>query len=229
MAKTNKNILGDQRGKIGKIVGRVVKGEQMFSAAPGRRGSEASEKQRAHRARFSAIVKMGKPLKGALKVGMKISASKRHLQSPFNLFVNRNMQHTTYDAETGLATPDYESIILAEGVVPFVTFAAPSFTEPLQVTVGFSGNGDCPGALENDTVYVVAYCPELVQSALGLAPRSAETVSVRMPSTWSGKTVHLWGFVRTSVTMPTEIEEYGMDLVPGGCSASSYVGSGNVS
>jgi hypothetical protein len=226
MAKTNKNILGDQRGKIGKVVGRVVEGEQMYSSAPGPRGSEGTAKQKEHRARFSAITRMGKPLKGAIKIGMKVSASKKHLQSPFNLFVNRNLQHTTYNAETGLATPDYEAIILSEGDIPFVTFAEPTFTEPQTITITFNGNSDCPGAMEEDIIYGVAYCPDLVQSAMGTAVRSAETLTITVPKTWTGKTIHIWGFAKTSVTRVIEIENYGMVLVPDACSVSAYVGSG---
>lgn len=229
MSKTSKNILGDQRGKIGKVVGRVREGEQMYSAAPGPRGSHATPKQREYRARFSAVVKMGKPLKGAIKIGMKESASKKHLQSPFNLFVTHNLRHTTYDDVTGLAVPDYEAIVLSEGVIPFVSFEAPSFAEPLKVTVAFNGNDDYPGALAEDTVYAVAYAPDLSQSAMGIAARSADTVSIVVPSSWRGKTIHIWGFVRTSVTMLTEIEEYGLALEPGGCSSTSYIGTGEVS
>lgn len=228
MAKTNKNILGDQRGKIGKVVGRVVEGEQIYSANPGPRGSSATPKQKEHRARFSAITRMGKPLKGAIKIGMKLSASKKHLQSPFNLFVNHNLNHTSYDAESGIATPDYESIVLSEGTVPFVTFETPTFAEHLKVAVGFNGNSDCPGALEEDAVYVVAYCPDLIQCAMGIAVRSAETVVITVPPTWSGKTIQIWGFVRTSVSEPMELENYGLDLMPGACSITSYVGSGVV-
>ncbi len=228
MSKTSKNILGDQRGKIGKIVGRVLEGEQMYSAAPGPRGSHATPKQKEHRARFSAVVKMGKPLKGAIKIGMKESASKKHLQSPFNLFVTHNLRHTTYDAVTGLATPDYEAIELSEGKIQFVTFEAPSFAESLKISVAFNGNTDYPGALAEDTVYAVAYAPDLMQSAMGIAARSADTVSITVPSSWRGKTIHIWGFVRTSVTMLTEIEEYGLELEPGGCSNTSYIGTGEV-
>ncbi len=228
MSKTSKNILGDQRGKIGKVVGRVREGEQMYSAAPGPRGSNATPKQKEYRARFSAVVRMGKPLKGAIKIGMKESASKKHLQSPFNLFVTHNLRHTTYDAGTGLATPDYEAIELSEGDIPFVTFEAPTFAESLKVSVSFNGNDDCPGALEEDAVYAIAYSPDLRQSAMGIAARSNDQVTIDVPSSWRGKTIHIWGFVRTSVTLVTEIEEYGIKLAPGDCSNSSYIGSGTV-
>lgn len=225
MAKTSKNILGDQRGKIGKVVGRVVEGVQMFSAAPGPRGSNGTQ----HRARFAAVVRLGKPLKGTIEIGMKLSAAKKHLQSPFNIFVNHNLKHTIYNGSTGLAEPVYEAIELSEGDIPIVAFATPSFSEPQKVTVTFSGNADVPGAREDDTVYAVAFCPDLMQQAMGTAARSAESVTINMPSTWRGKEIHLWGFVRTSVSFPTEIEEYGIRLLPGACSMSGYIGTGEVS
>ena len=78
-------------------------------------------------------------------------------------------------------------------------------------------------------VYAVAYAPDLSQSAMGIAARSADTVSIVVPSSWRGKTIHIWGFVQTSVTMLTEIEEYGIELAPGGCSNASYIGTGEVS
>lgn len=229
MSKTSKNILGDQRGKIGKVVGRVVAGEQIYSAAPGPRGSKATQRQKEHRARFAAVVRMGKPLKIIINIGLKLSAAKKRLQSPFNLFVNHNLKHTIYDGGTGLAEPDYEDIELSEGIVPYVTFATPSFAETLKVSVTFSGNADYPGALADDTVYAVAYCPDLVQSATGTAVRSAETVTVNLPPSWRSKTVHLWGFVRTSVATVMEVEEYGIALQPGACSVSSYIGTGEIS
>lgn len=228
MAKTSKNILGDQRGKIGKVVGRVVEGVQMFSAAPGPRGSNGTQRQKEHRTRFAAVVHMGKPMKGAIKIGMKLCASKKRMQTPFNLFVNHNLKHTIYDGSTGLAEPVYEAIELSEGDIPPVTFSTPSFAEPQKVTVTFSGNADAPEALEEDAVYAVAYCPTLLQRAMGTAVRSAETVTINMPSTWRGKEIHLWGFVRTSVSIPTEIEEYGIELLPDACSSSSYIGTGEV-
>lgn len=228
MSKTSKNILGDQRGKIGKVVGRVVEGEQMYSAAPGPRGSEGSAKQKEHRARFAAITTMGKPLKGAIRIGFKKAASSKHLQSSFNLFVNRNFKHTIYDPLTGTATPTYADIVLAEGQVPFVNYAIPSFETHLQISIGFTGNDNYPGAFDDDTVYAIAYCPDLAQSAMGIAARSAETLTITVPTPWEGKTVYLWGFTLTSVEEKLEVEGFGFDLMPGCCSVSTYIGSGTV-
>ena len=200
----------------------------MYSAAPGLRGSSASPKQKEHRARFSTIIRMSKPLKGAIKIGMKESASKRHLLSPSNLFVNHNLQHTTYDTATGSATPIYSEIILAEGEVPYASFGTPSLDVPQQVTVTFTGNNDWPGAFEDDKIYAVAYCPDINQSALAFTERSTGTVTIQLPSNWTGKTFHLWGFALTSVTEKYELESYGIAIIPGECSSSVYIGSGMI-
>ncbi len=228
MSKTNKNILGDQRGKIGKVVGRVVEGVQMYSATPGSRGGACTQKQREHRARFSAIAKMGKPLKGIIKIGMRETASTKRLQSPFNIYLHQNLQHTLYNEETGIATPVFSDIVLAEGIVPYVTFGSPTFEEGQQVTIPFTGNIDWPGAFDEDSVYAVAYCPDLILSATSIALRSADSLSFTLPSNWAGKTIHLWGFTQSSVTTKIEIEKYGMTLTPGCCSSSIYIGSGVV-
>lgn len=229
MAKTSKNVLGDQRGKIGKVVGRVVEGEQIYSSRPGPRGSAGTLKQKSHRAKFSAIAKTGRAMKGAIKIGLGYTAASKHLQSPFNIYVKRNIEHVNYNAETGVATPVYADIILSEGIVPYVTFGTPSFAESHQVTVSFTGNTDWPGAFEEDKVYVIAYCPDLVQSAMAIVTRSTETVTIQLPSNWEGKTIHLWGFALTSVTEKRELPEYGMEIDCGECSLTTYIGSGTVS
>lgn len=229
MSKTSKNVLGDQRGKIGKVVGRVLEGEQVYSSRPGPRGSAGTQKQKSHRARFSAIARMGGPLKGAIKIGMRQTASTKHLQSPFNIFVNRNIEHVNYNAETGVATPVYADIVLSEGIIPYATYGTASFAEALQVTVTFTGNTEWPGAFEDDKVYVVAYSPDLVQSDMAFVTRSTGTVTLNLPPNWTGKTIHLWGFAQTSVSEKIELEEYGMVIVPGGSSLSTYIGSGVVS
>lgn len=60
MAKTSKNVLGDQRGRIGKVVGKVIDGVQMYSAHTDAVKNPRSEKQIAHRARFAEAIRIGK-------------------------------------------------------------------------------------------------------------------------------------------------------------------------
>lgn len=229
MSKTSKNILGDQRGKIGKVVGKVVDGVQMYSAYTESVRNPRTAKQIAHRARFATAIAIGKAMKGAINVGLKNIAANRKLQSAFNVFIHENMPHITYNPETGVTTPDYAHITMAEGNTPHVSFGALSFSEALTVSVTFTGNSDIPGANDDDSVYLLVYAPALGRSMMTIAGRSTGSVSVTLPATWAGETVHVWGFVRTSVKEPTTIDTYGITLRPDGCSESSYLGSGMVS
>lgn len=228
MSKTSKNILGDQRGRIGKVVGKVVDGVQMYSAYTDAVGNPRTEKQITHRARFAGTIAMGRAMKGAIKIGLRDMASKKRLNSPFNIFVNINMPKVSYDKTTGTVSVDYEHVVIAEGDVPVVTFQGATFTEPLSVTVNYTGNNDIPGARDDDSVYVVVYSPVLGHSIMGIGTRAAGTLTVAVPSEWSGESVQVWGFVRSSVEEVTIVESYGVTLKPGECSRSSYIGTGVV-
>lgn len=228
MSKTSKNILGDQRGKIGKVVGKVVDGVQMYSAYTDAVANPKTEKQIAHRARFAGAIALGKAMKGAVKLGLRDMASKKRLNSPFNIFVNINMSKVSYDKTTGTVSVDYEHVIIADGDVPAVTFQGATFTEPLSVTVNYTGNNDTPGARDDDSVYVIVYSPVLGRSIMGIGTRVAGSLMVAVPSEWSGESVQVWGFVRSSVEDVTVVEAYGVTLKPGKCSRSSYIGNGVV-
>ena len=83
MSKTSKNVLGDQRGQIGKVVGKVVDGVQMYSAHTDSVKNPRTPKQVSHRARFSEAIRLGKAMPGALNIGLKNSAAKLRLISAF--------------------------------------------------------------------------------------------------------------------------------------------------
>lgn len=228
MSKNSKNILGNQQGKIGNIVGRVVNGVQIYSAYGGKGHDPRTPKQVATRAKFSAITLLSNILCGPIAVGFRRAAAAVPMTSPRNIFVKRNFALMQYDAETGIVTPDYEHIVVSDGRVLSVEFATPSFAEAASITVTFTPDIDiAAGAFAQDTVYVAAYCPEEGQCQMALVNRSVGEATLSVLK-WTGKTVHLWGFVRTSVEEPTVIENYGLTLRPNDCSPSSYLGTGTV-
>lgn len=228
MSKTSKNVLGDQRGRIGKVVGKVVDGVQMYSAYTDSVKNPRTPKQIAHRARFSEAIQIGKAMSGTLNVGFKNSAAKLKLISAFNIFVKKNMGHITYNAETALTTVDYPHVELSEGDTPFVSFTGVTFNVALTVTASFTGNGDVPGADNDDSVYVVVYAPAIGKSMMATGTRADSSVSVVLPSVFAGETVHVWGFTKTSVEETVRVESYGITLTPGECSVTSYIGTGTV-
>ena len=209
MAKTSKNILGDQSGKIGKIVGRVVNGIQLYSAYNSHTSNPRTPKQIAARARFTAVMRLSKAMIGAANIGFRLTASGVPLTSPSNIFTKRNNKFMQYDPDTKVTTPDYEHLILSEGHTPYVEFSNVSFSDSQSVKVSISSplTSDF-GAYDDDTVYIVVYC---------------------VPPNWVGENVYVWGFVKTSVDEPLLIESIGVRLRPGECSPTSYIATGAIS
>lgn len=228
MSKTSKNVLGDQRGRIGKVVGKVVDGVQMYSAHTDSVKNPRTPKQVAYRARFSETIRLGKAMQGAINVGLKNSAAKLKLISAFNIFVKKNIGHITYNAETELATVDYPHVELSKGDTPFVSFTGVTFNVALTVKASFTGNDDIPGAYEDDSVYVVVYAPTIGKSMMAIGTRADGSVAVVLPSVFANETVHVWGFTKTSVEETVRVENYGLTLTPGECSFTSYIGTGTV-
>ncbi len=228
MSKTTKNVLGNQRGQIGEIVGRVVDGVQIYSAHTDAVKNPRTPKQVAHRARFAAVTTLGQSLGGAVSLGFQNDAARQKLISPFNIFVKSNFPTTSYDSSTHVATIDYENVVISHGNAPYVGFSTVTFPEALKVTATFTTYSDSPGANDDDCVYLVVYAPALGMSFIAFADRSAGSVTATLPSVCSGETVHAWGFTRTSVTEPTRVDACGLTLQPDECSSSFYLGTGTV-
>ena len=228
MARTSKNVLGDQRGRIGKVVGKVIEGVQTYSAHTDVVRNPHTEKQIAHRARFAEAVRMGRAMKGVVNIGLRMEAAREKLNSPFNIFVKKNKSKISYDKTTGETSVDYEHVMIAEGDIPFVLFSGVTFPEALKVTASFNDCSDVPGALADDSVYIAVYSPALSRCMTGIGKRSVGSVTVTLPSIWAGETVYVWGFVMTSVEEDLYIKNYGITLHPEECSVSYYIGTGTV-
>ena len=162
MAKTSKNILGDQSGKIGKVVGRVVNGVQLYSAYNNHNSNPRTPKQLAARARFKAVMRIAKPLNGVINIGLRLAAAGIPMTSPSNIFTRRNNRLMQYDAESGVATPDYENLILSEGRTPYVDFGTASFAEAKTVKVPVSSSLDSEFVLSMTTPSI---SPSIVPTA----------------------------------------------------------------
>lgn len=210
------------------MVGKVIDGVQMYSAHTDAVKNPRSEKQIAHRARFAEAIKLSKAMKSVVKIGFKQTASKQKLISPSNIFVKENKPKISYNKNTGETSVDYEHIVISEGETPFVLFSGVTFPEALKVTASFNGCNDTPGALADDSVYIAVYSPTLSKCMTGIGKRSDGSVTVTLPSVWAGETVHVWGFVKTSVEEEVNIDDYGITLHPNDCSNSFYIGTGTV-
>lgn len=229
MAKTSKNVLGDQSGKIGQIVGRVVNGVQVYSAYSSHTSNPRTPKQLAARARFTAVMRLAKSLNGVVNIGFRMAAAGIPMTSPTNIFTKRNNRLMQYNPETDVATPDFEHLILSEGRTPIVIFSNASFADSQLVKASItSPTGSEYGAFDNDIVYMAVYCPDNDECVLATAKRSDTTITATVPPNWVGKSVYVWGFVKSSVDETQFVDSIGVRLHVGECSPTTYIGEGEI-
>ena len=218
-----KGILGDQYGKIGPVVGRKFREENVFSAYQKNVFNPRSEAQMLHRRRFRALSILSHDMACGAIFGFRTAAKGTNL-SPRNLFQKTNWPNVTAASATGI-TIDYTGIQVSKGGLSVVNFSQPSFDTPMKVIVAFEEVGAPCKRTANDRAYAYVFCPDAKQGVLSEAIELGDgEVNVKVPSFWNGMHVHVWGFVRNDG--PANIEK---DIPAGECSPSFYCGSGTIS
>ena len=204
-------------GKVGAVVARKWRTENVVSMYQPKVSNPQTKSQMMNRQKFAALSDLCGALAKAINIGFKPMSMGNKL-FPRCWFMKKNFGNviaTDIDA----VELDYSSMLIAEGNLPEVHFGAAHFDEPLTVSVSFTAMGDAPGASPNDEVYLLAYCPDDGRSVLSNAVRRNEDqVVMNVPAYWSGAKVQLWGFVTKAGELDT------VDDV----SKSAYIGSGNI-
>lgn len=223
MSKNMKGILGAQYGKIGPVVGRKFREENVYSAYQKNVFNPRSEAQRAHRARFRALSTLSHDMACGAIFGFRVAAKGTNL-SPRNLFQKTNWPFVTATS-LGTVTIDYTGMQVSKGGLSIVDFGMPNFDIPLKVEVEFGDFGSPCQRTRNDKAYIFVYCPDAKQGIMS-QPTEFEDgkVSVNVPNLWTGMRVHVWGFVRNNGEANVEL-----NISAGECSPSRYLGSGSIS
>lgn len=219
MAKLRGNLFGNFQGKLGLAYGRMVHGVNLGANMPTPRGKgyiyTSAEKDRMMR--FKLLAQLASCFQPANDLGLKAKAKQiGPLVSPFDAFMKLNFENVTVTGGEGEV--DYGSLVCSEGKMPAVAFGNASFAEPGRVSVPFATTADQPGTDALDKVYCLIYQPDTNQAIItpGVA-RTEGSVDQRVPTAWTGMTVHIYGFAIGG----------GNDNM-GVASDSSYVGTGNI-
>lgn len=218
MGQLRGNLFGGFTGKMGVMYARYVHGVNLSAAMPQKRGTaKATAQQKDLWERFAALGVLASAFLKACRLGLKVAAKTMGpLVSEFDAFVKINKDQVR--VEGGVAEIEYSGLLIAKGHLPQVGFSAPNFDEPLRISVAWTPNSDVPGADADDEVYLAILQPDSNQCVLA-APvkRSSAASEVRLPSTWSGMPVHVYGFA-----IGNGRENKGV------ISTSAYIGTGNV-
>ena len=222
MSKNMKGILGAQYGKVGPVVGRKFREENVYSAYQGNVVNPRSVAQQLHRARFRVLSTLAHDMACGAIFGFRVAAKGTNL-SPRNLFQKVNWPHVSASSPT-TTNVDYTSIEVSKGGLSSVSFDIPGFDIPSSVKVDWTEFGSPCHRTANDKVAIYIYCPDAKQGILKNGLDIADqTASVAVPRAWNGMKVHVWGFVRNDGAADLD-----KDIPAGECSPSKYLGSGNI-
>lgn len=227
MAKNYQGYMGEQIGKLGPAVGYKFRGQQTYRAYTKTARNPRTPKQQMGRLRFAVLSGLSRSYAPGIAFGLGTYARQRGgYYRPTFLRLNWGAVSFTPNEEVVI---DYGSLLVAVGNTPSVYFDRANYETPQKITVPFGPNLDAGGALDSDTVYLFAYNPTLNSGILSKGDlRSSRTATIDLPAAWSGENVHLYGFVRNSLSEPTWVEALQTTLEPGQASLSEYLGEGTI-
>ena len=182
------------KGRIGLNTASIVHGVNILKGLPASVRNPRTSAQMDNRERFKTLSQLAAAFIGASNIGLKNKAKQYGpLVTIADAFMKANPGAVSVMG--GEAEVDYGSIKCALGNLPQAGFGNASFAEPQRVSVTYSTSADMPGADAQDKVYLFLYQPDTKQGIMG-APslRTTGTIEVRVPLTWTGLTVHCFGF-----------------------------------
>lgn len=222
MSKNVKGVLGEQYGKVGPVVARKFREENVYSAYQKNVANPRTEAQKSHRYRFKAMSELAHNIACGAIFGFRTAAKGTNM-SPRNLFQKTNWPFVTATS-SGTVNIDFTGMVVSKGGLSGVYPEMPQFDVPMKVKVDFSEIGIPCQRTANDKAYIYVYCPDAKQGILSDPIDIAdETGSVEVPAYWTSMKVHVWIFCRNE---GAEVPEFGIQA--GECSPSYYCGSGNI-
>lgn len=211
MAIVIQGFSGPFIGRLGPAVGYMWKRRNCVRSYREHIRYPNTAQQREERDWFVGMVRFAAEARQVLKLGLARQAAEAQMTEG-NYFVMRNKQH--FVRHEGSVQVDYSQLQLADGPAADVYFRTPRFEEDETVAVDFEKNGSLFHSSSEDRVYLYAYAPSLAKGLLSApVPRRRKSVAIRLPETWNGLEVHLYGFV---------VDREGRS------SRSTYIGMGRV-
>lgn len=218
-----KGVLGNQYGKVGPVVARKFRNENVYSAYQGNVANPRTSAQTRHRLHFSAMSQLAHKMACGARMGFVAAARGTNL-SPRNIF-----QKVNWDCISVLGIDsinyDYTTLKVAKGGLAQVYSEGINFDTPMKVKVELRRSANACQCTPNDKAYVVVYCPDFGASVTSGAIDidTAATAEVSVPESWNGLKVHVWCFMRNDGEANAEF-----GIAAGECSDSEYCGSGDI-
>lgn len=185
--------MGTFENKVGIVVGRKWRNLDVMSAYQPKVFNPNTKKQVEQRQRFGAASTLARGMKLGLAYGFAGVAA--GTKSPArSRFVQANIPAIEFTFPDAIDI-DYTMVKVSDGSHMNATYGTPSSTQPLQIDLTYSMSYVEGFSKEDDNVFMVAYNPADKNCVIANARANAGTLSVMVPNSWNGETVHVWAFV----------------------------------
>ena len=186
-------ITGPVIGRVGPAVGYLWKGKPCLRSYREHINFPNTEEQLRERSWFVGMVRFAAQATPVLRLGVRRQANAAGMTES-NLFILWNKQH--FRLVDGALDIDYAHLLLSAGSAADVYFHDPQFKEDEVLEVDFEKNTLSLRASGDDSVYLYVYAPRRGAGYLS-APvaRRSKSIRIRLPESWSGEEVHIYGFV----------------------------------
>lgn len=185
--------MGTFSNKVGIVVGRKWRNLDVMSAYQPKVFNPNTKKQMEQRQRFGAASTLARGMKLGLAYGFAGVAA--GTKSPArSRFVQANIPAIEF---TWPYTIDimYEDIKMSDGSHMNASYGTPSSTDPLEIKLTYSLPIVDGFSKEDDNVFAVAYNPVDGNCVLGYNRANAGSLTIAVPNSWNGETVHVYAFV----------------------------------
>ena len=224
MAKYRLGVMGTFENKVGIVVGRKWRNLDVMSAYQPKVFNPNTKKQVEQRQRFGAASTLARGMKLGLAYGFAGVAA--GTKSPArSRFVQANIKAVEFTWPDTVDI-DYTMVKVSDGSHMNATYGTPASTEPLQIDLTYSMPIVEGFSKDDDNVFLVAYNPADGNCVIGYARANAGTLSVMVPNSWNGETVHVYAFV---VGAEAGYGQYARPTDPAQVSESHYCGNVSIS
>ena len=112
MAITQNTLIGRSSGRIGNVVLSTWKGKNIAKQKPEIVANPRTANQQANRAKFVALMAIGRMFRPIIQIGFKEYANK---MSWLNRFMSTNNEAMSYNESTNVWSPNFQLFTMAEG------------------------------------------------------------------------------------------------------------------
>ena len=193
MATYQKGILGKFSGSVGPVVGLTYRGKEVMRAKPKKTTKPPTPGQVLQRTKFAVAMQFLNPAKELLSI---YYGTPEGSQSRYNLAVSYHLTEVFF-VEDGAWKIRYDQAMYSKGtLLPVENLQCISDgTNTLQLT--WNNNSAQAGCKTTDQLMLVVFEPETIEYGffMNAATRSDVEVSLALPAEWSGKKVHVYGFM----------------------------------